>query len=383
MTALDRDRQEALDRFYAILDDVADRSGGPRELSGCHPDMGWPECGVYFFFEAGENRTCGGPRVVRVGTHRLTRTSRSTLWQRLAQHRGRATGGNHRGSIFRLHVGTALIARDGWSEAARSWGRADVTDQDRRSEYGLERAVSAYIGSMPFLHVAVASRELRVEIEAGAIALLSNADRVPLDTASDGWLGHHADREAVRRSHLWNVRHVDDPWTAGWLDDFEASVVGREAVVAARPHEVAAEQASGRWSTGRPVLRGARPRGARAPSREQSFDPSLWPLIEKHIGVGEVIRTLGRGQPNTVVECTTAGLVIATERSIARGSAGEEVPAWMFNVAWRALQDDGLLTAQHLLNELQVKRSSAVLAVLARLPGVEAARGPLRVFLQG
>ena len=79
--------------------------------------MEWPARGVYFFFEDGEARSTSGtgPRVVRIGTHALTAKSSTTLWNRLAQHRGvvGTGGGNHRGSIFRLLVGEALLRRRG------------------------------------------------------------------------------------------------------------------------------------------------------------------------------------------------------------------------------------------------------------------------------
>ena len=108
-------RATQLDELYSLLDAIAQRCGGPRTLADCHGRMGWPRRGVYFFFETGEHReNCSSPRVVRVGTHGL-RPSSSTLWGRLSQHRGSAGGGfpgggNHRGSIFRLHVGEALLA---------------------------------------------------------------------------------------------------------------------------------------------------------------------------------------------------------------------------------------------------------------------------------
>ena len=62
-------------------------------------------------------------RVVRIGTHALAACgSRSTLRQRLGQHRGGASGrGNHRGSIFRLLVGQALLTRGGLPPCP-SWG---------------------------------------------------------------------------------------------------------------------------------------------------------------------------------------------------------------------------------------------------------------------
>src|SRR6266566_1615272 len=102
-------------RFYEILSSLAVKTGGPRCLVNCDGRMGWPQRGVYFFFEPGEVRsdTGQGRRVVRVGTHALTASSRTTLWNRLSQHRGTVTpkGGNHRGSIFRLLIGAALLAQ--------------------------------------------------------------------------------------------------------------------------------------------------------------------------------------------------------------------------------------------------------------------------------
>lgn len=108
----------AAGRFYQALDQLADIVGGPRLLRECHGSDGWPQHGVYFFFEPGEARADGSGRVVRVGTHALTATSQATLWGRLRQHRGHLTGrhaggGNHRASVFRRHVGAALIIRDG------------------------------------------------------------------------------------------------------------------------------------------------------------------------------------------------------------------------------------------------------------------------------
>ena len=106
-------RLDHLKRFYDLLADLEIRQGDRRRLSACDGRMNWPARGVYFFFEPGETRSDSGagPRVVRVGTHALTTGSRTTLWDRLSQHRGTAKkgGGNHRGSIFRLLVGAALI----------------------------------------------------------------------------------------------------------------------------------------------------------------------------------------------------------------------------------------------------------------------------------
>lgn len=98
--------ETAVSRFYLALGQLAQGLPGPRRLRDCHGSDGWPQHGVYFFFEPGEVRADGSDRVVRVGTHALTATSQATLWGRLRQHRGHLAGlhpggGNHRASVFR------------------------------------------------------------------------------------------------------------------------------------------------------------------------------------------------------------------------------------------------------------------------------------------
>jgi hypothetical protein len=119
-------RADDLVRFYELLGVLEQKLGGKRTLATCSGWQDWPHRGVYFFFEPGETRSDSGigPRVVRVGTHALKPQSATTLWKRLSQHRGtaRSGGGNHRGSIFRLLVGEALLRRD-HPEALSSWGR--------------------------------------------------------------------------------------------------------------------------------------------------------------------------------------------------------------------------------------------------------------------
>ena len=121
------DRLDDLKHFYNLLDRLENKVGGKRKLADCDGRMEWPNRGVYFFYESGENRSNSGtgPRVVRVGTHAITEKSRTSLWSRLSQHRGvqRTGGGNHRGSIFRLIVGASIKRRDGQDQPT-SWGVA-------------------------------------------------------------------------------------------------------------------------------------------------------------------------------------------------------------------------------------------------------------------
>ncbi len=213
-------------RFYSILDDLECRIDGKRLLKDCNGRMGWPRRGVYFFFEPGELRSvCGeGLRVVRVGTHALKTNGQTTLWQRLSTHQGTIRGhnpggGNNRASVFRQHIGYALIQRDTWRGAlAETWGVGNSAPKEvRESEYLLEKAVSNHICNMPFLWVAVddepGPESQRGCIEQNSIALLSR-----LDPPSSIWLGCWSPNEAIRSSGLWNVNHVNEPYDPAFLD---------------------------------------------------------------------------------------------------------------------------------------------------------------------
>ena len=222
-------RTHDLIRFYNLLAELERKTGGTRRLSDCSGRMDWPSRGVYFFREAGEGRSDTGvsPRVVRVGTHALTISSRATLWRRLRQHQS----GKHRGSIFRLLVGAALIKRDGW--VCPSWGqRGSIPKEVRESEQPLEQAVSETLGDMSLLWLAVdddsGPSSKRGYIERNAIALLSNYDKEPVDPPSSDWLGLHSDRELVRRSGLWNSNHVNEPYEATFLDTIERLITQRK-----------------------------------------------------------------------------------------------------------------------------------------------------------
>lgn len=163
---------------------------------------------------------------MRVGTHALKAGAKATLWNRLAQHRGNAdgSGGNHRGSIFRLITGAALMERD--DLACSSWGKGNNAPREvKLGERPLEQKVSAVTGAMPFLWLTVDDEpgpdSLRGYIERNAIALLSNYGRESIDPPSPRWLGCYSDRERVRLSGLWNSNHVDDDYDPAFLDTLQ------------------------------------------------------------------------------------------------------------------------------------------------------------------
>lgn len=226
-------RTEHLEKFYTILGKLAHQVGGGRKLLECSGRLNWPKRGVYFFMEPGEFRSDSGegPRIVRVGTHALKEGSGTELWGRLRQHRGsaRSGGGNHRGSIFRLLVGTAVLARERMEHPTWDDGRSTAPSDVRRAESELEKVVSATIGEMPFLWLEIGDapgdQSERGFIERNAIALLSNFGRTePLDPPSPGWLGNHCTRQRVRASGLWNSNHVDEQYDPSFLDRFEQLV---------------------------------------------------------------------------------------------------------------------------------------------------------------
>ncbi len=218
------------ERFYQWLELLVANQGGYRYLADAGSGTGLPRRGVYFFWESDRSR------VVRVGTHALKAGSKSTLWGRLSQHRGTlgSGGGNHRGSIFRLLVGKALM-KCGDHKPVKSWGyksspgsAARALGMDRseltEGELPLERLVSEYIGKLPFavacIDDAPGPDSDRGYLERNSIALLSAYHDKPPPSYPQ-WLGNHSNRGAVRRSLLWNQNHVDetpDPDFIPWLE---------------------------------------------------------------------------------------------------------------------------------------------------------------------
>lgn len=212
------DRQQHIDELYGLLDELSQKLGGAKRLADCHGKMNLPKRGVYFFFEPGEYRANSQvPRIVRVGTHAVSSGSKTTLWNRLYAHRGsKSGGGNHRGSIFRLHVGRAMLNRDGDANFPH-WGQGSSAPKAiRQAEDALERRVSEYISNMQLLWLDVddepSKDSHRGFIEGNAIALLAGANgQSPIDAASPLWLGQYSDREKIRLSGLWNLDHIGSP----------------------------------------------------------------------------------------------------------------------------------------------------------------------------
>ena len=233
------EKRDHLNHFYELLDELDDRLGERQTLGECYGRMGWPRRGVYFFFEPGEFREGGRtPRVVRVGTHALREGSKSTLWKRLRQHRGTISGkclggGSHRGSVFRRHIGSAIIRRMNVENVYTSWGVGSSADSDtRKRECQIEKEVSTYIRQMAFLWLEVddepGPNSIRGYIERNAIGLLSNYSKLAtpkaLDSPSTDWIGHHCQNEKVRGSGLWNSNHTVESYESNFLETLESHI---------------------------------------------------------------------------------------------------------------------------------------------------------------
>jgi hypothetical protein len=162
----------------------------------------------------------------------FTNSSKTTLWNRLSQHRGaKGLRGNHRASVFRKLVGRALAARHS-SLAIPTWGiNESAPSQIRVDERPLEEEVSRYISAMPFLWLSVEDSPSpssgRASIERNSIALLSNATQginAGVDPPSTTWLGLECPHSDVRQSGLWNSRHVRGTYDPAFLNELDRLV---------------------------------------------------------------------------------------------------------------------------------------------------------------
>ena len=96
--------------------------------------------------------------------------------------------------------------------------------------------------------------------------------------------------------------------------------------------------------------------------------PELLTVLQKL--EGETIATLSDESPNRIVEVDRSGVLVETKDSTRKQSGPQLVEPWMLNDAWEHLRERGMLTNQELLKGLRIMRSSAVCAMLARVPGV-------------
>ena len=218
---LERGRQASLrirdmTALYSIIDEARkkDQTFKFSSLAGAKV----PPRGVYIFLDPSEeNFLKNGPRIVRIGTHAVSLDSKSTLRTRLRSHLGKGDGlGNHRGSIFRLHVGRAMQEAGLISTKSITWGEGQNATADvRREEVALERKVSEYLRNLEVFIIplddAPSKDSLRACVETQLIALCTERFEM-IENAGAAWLGRHSPDLTIARSGLWNLRDVAKPY---------------------------------------------------------------------------------------------------------------------------------------------------------------------------
>ena len=100
------------------------------------------------------------------------------------------------------------------------------------------------------------------------------------------------------------------------------------------------------------------------------LDDDLLDRVLAVVQPGEEILTLSSKRPNIIAAVDRGGVWVETLRSQRLGSGPQLVPAWMIVKAWQHLQKVGVLSHSELLEDLNVKRSAFVIALLAQFPQV-------------
>ncbi|MGD9994716.1 MAG: DUF6884 domain-containing protein [Salinivirgaceae bacterium] len=206
-------RLKLINDLYEIFNSFKKQKGKILKLKELVKSEFVPTKGLYVFFNEDEQRilTPTQNRIVRVGTHAVSEGAKSKLYQRLKQHKGmNSLDGNHRSSIFRLHVGNALIQKNNLE--CNTWGQnIKINEKQKKQESIIEKMVSEYIGEMPVLLININDNSSKFSdrsyIEQNMIALLSD-NFLPIDVQYENWLGNYSIHEAVRSSSLWNVDYT-------------------------------------------------------------------------------------------------------------------------------------------------------------------------------
>ncbi|OLP01896.1 hypothetical protein BVU76_13230 [Mycolicibacterium porcinum] len=100
------------------------------------------------------------------------------------------------------------------------------------------------------------------------------------------------------------------------------------------------------------------------------LDDNLLERITEVVASSDAIETLSNKRTNWIASFDRTGVWVETERSRARTTGPQLVPAWMIVVAWEQLCKNGTLSHIELLNHLKVMRSAFVCALLAQFPDV-------------
>jgi len=159
-----------------------------------------PSNGIYFFYEEGEvikidNRVF--KRIVRVGTHR----EQGRFPDRILNH----FHGNKNSSVFRRHLGAAILAKENPHDPRLGEWMMKGTKPLRDIE---EKVSKLLREKFSFRYIRVDDRDERLELEERLISTLA---RFSPKYVSPNWLGRYSPSREIRESGLWNVKYVDSP----------------------------------------------------------------------------------------------------------------------------------------------------------------------------
>ncbi len=223
---LNIDRVNDFNRLYNLIEKLKKGIGSFPKLNSINGSKILPARGLYLFFEEKEYRTTSPfiKRITIIGTHAVSKGSSSTLWNRLRTHRGGSNlGGNHRGSIFRLHVGNSILNKN--NIELKTWGVGqNAIKEIKQKEIYMEKMVSEFIGNMNILWLNIADEPTKFSdrsyLEKNLIALLSSHN-FNLDKSSHTWLGNYNSNLFIKNSSLWNVNYVNLKYDPKFLEIFE------------------------------------------------------------------------------------------------------------------------------------------------------------------
>ncbi len=241
-----------INTFYDILHYYSDKYGLIKDFSSFTNKEKCPKQGLYIFLHKDEKRLLDPTRIriARVGTHAVSQNSKTLLWHRLKTHKGTNSGyGNHRSSIFRSYVGSAIIERE--KLGVITWNKKTIISSETQNEKEIEKRVSEYINdNFQLICLDIPGEALktndRAYIERNLIALLSNSLKFS-DTPPANWLGSYAPNELVKKSGLWNVNHTEEMVTNDFYDIFEHYLQVSSGLISPQSKQLAPIG----WSNGR------------------------------------------------------------------------------------------------------------------------------------
>lgn len=163
-----------------------------------------PLNGIYVMFQSGE-LAHGLDRIVRIGTHR----GQDRLRKRLRQHFHNKRKDS---SIFRKHVGRALLARSSdpffeqWNLnlSTRKSCEKHMGDVDLARQEEVESEVSEYLaGNITFSVLEIFSKAERSKLKKSVLSTIAACGEC---RALIDWLGHHHPHPTIRNVGLWNIQ---------------------------------------------------------------------------------------------------------------------------------------------------------------------------------